>query len=125
MWTPGDALAELDRLVHGRVRRDTLREEELVGADAQRRAKRRLQLVGRPPCERLQRMVERPHPLNGSERQPHREPPVAVVELSALGLGAKGAVGVGVLLERAPHDLAGDGARAHAARSGARRRPRR
>ena len=71
------------------------------------------------------RMVERPHPLHGSEREPHRQPPVALVELRPLGLGAKRAVGVGILLERAPHDLAGDGARAHAARSGARRSPRR
>ena len=80
---------------------------------------------GRPVRERLHGVVERPHALHRPERQSHRQAPVAIVELGALGLGAERPVGVGLLLEGAPDDLAGHGARAHAARSGACRRPRR
>ena len=119
VWWPGDALAELDRLVHGRMCRDPLCEQ--AAGRRRRGAPLEASAGARRPggsASVSMRMIERPHALHRPERQPHREPPVAVVELRPLGLGAKRAIGVGVLLEGAPHDLAGHGARAHAACSG-------
>ena len=72
---------------------------ELVRAEPQRRAHRRIELPHRPPAERLDRVVERPHALHGAVREPLRERPLALVE--ALGGAAERAVGVRVLLEHA------------------------
>ena len=55
---------ELHRLVHRRVRRDAVHEGELVGAEPERGAHRRVELAHRPPAERLDRVVERPDALH-------------------------------------------------------------
>jgi hypothetical protein len=121
----GDVLAQLDGLVHRGMGRHALGEEQLIGADPQRRSQGRLELGRRAGGQRLHRVVERPHPLDGAEREAHRLAAVALVEAGPLRLGPEGAVGVGVLLERPADDFACHRARAHVARSGARRSPRR
>ncbi len=79
---PG-ATDELDRLVDGGVGRDAVHVGELVGADAKRRAHRRVELAHRPPAQRLDRVVERADALHGPVGDLHGERPVARVE--ALG----------------------------------------
>ena len=115
---PGTA-DELDRLVHGRVAGDAAEEAELVRAEAERREHRRVELPHGPLPERLDRVVERSHPLHRPERELPRERPVAVVEL--LRRRAKRPVGVGVILEDAPDHLVGG----RAGGRDAQRRPRR
>src|SRR4029079_4576027 len=60
-------------------------------------------LPPRPPPERLDRVVERPHPLHGAVRKPLRERPLALVE--PLGGAPERAVGVRLLLEHAQQHL--------------------
>ena len=96
------AADELDRLVDRRVRRG-VGVAELVGAEPQRRAHRRVELPHRPPPERLDRVVERPHALHRAVGEPLGERALALVE--ALGSAAEGAVGVRVLLEHAQQHL--------------------
>ena len=69
---------------------------------------------------RLDRVVERPRPLNGAVREAPGERAVALVERS--GLGAQHAVGVRVVLEDPPHDGERD---PPGRRDGAHRSPRR
>ena len=87
----------------GRVAGHAAEEAELVGAEAERREHGRVELSHRPLPERLDRVVERSHPLHRAERELSRERPVAVVE--PLRCGAERPVGVGVLLEDAADDL--------------------
>ena len=115
---PG-AAHELDRLVHGRVAGHAVEVAELVRAEPERREHRRVELAHRPLAERLDRVVERAHPLHRAERELPRERPVAVVEL--LRRRAKRPVGVRVILEDAPEDLVGG----RAGGRDAQRRPRR
>jgi hypothetical protein len=102
---------ELDRLVHRGVRRNPLGVRELVCAEAERRAHRRVELPHGSPPELLDRMVERPHALNRPVREPLCECPLPPVE--RLRRGAERAVGVRVLLEHAQHDLVGGLPRSH------------
>ena len=95
---------ELHALVHGRVLRD-VREAELVCAEAQRRAHRRIELAHRSLSERLDCVVERAHALHGPECQPLRKRSLARVE--AGGRCAEDAVRVRVVLEGAQDDLVG------------------
>ena len=99
------AADELDRLVHGRVAGNPVEIAELVSAEPQRREDGRVELAHRTLAERLDRMVERAHPLHRAERELPRERPVAVVEV--LRGGAERAVGVRVLLEDTPQHLVG------------------
>ena len=94
---------ELDRLVRGRACRDAVEVGELVGAEPKRRPDGRVELAHRPPAQRLDRVVERPDALHSAVGDPLRERAVAAVEPRD-GAGEH-AVGVGVLLEDAAHDL--------------------
>ncbi len=96
------AADELDRLVRRRVRR-RVGVAELVRAEPQRRAHRRIELAHRPLAERVDRVIERAHTLHGAVREPLRERALALVE--PLRRGAEGAVGVRVLLEDAEEDF--------------------
>ena len=93
-------------------------ERELVGAEPQRGAHRRVELAHRPLAELLDAEVERPHALHRPVREPLRERAVAVVE--PLDRARERAVGVRLLLEDAQHDL-----ERRAARGRDHRRPRR
>ena len=96
---------ELDRLVHGRVARNAVEIAELVRAEPQRRPDGRVELPHRPLAERLDRVVERAHPLNRAEREPPGERAVALVE--SLRGRAERPVGVGVVLEDPAQHLVG------------------
>ena len=96
------ATDELDRLVHGGVARNAVEEAELVRPEPQRGADGRVELRDRPLAECLDRVVERPDPLDGAVRKLRRERPVALVE--RFGGGAGGAVGVRALFEDAKED---------------------
>ena len=76
---------------------------ELVGAEPERRAHRRVELAHRPLAELLDPEVDRSPALHGSVREPLRERAVAVVE--PFDRCRERAVGVRVLLEDAAHDL--------------------
>ena len=76
------AAHELDRLVRGRVRRG-VRVAELVRAEAERRAHRRIELAHRPLAERVDRVVERAHALHGAVGEPLRERALALVEVAS------------------------------------------
>ena len=91
--------------------RDRPHEAELVRAEPERRPDWRVELPHRATAERLDGVVERPHPLHGPVGELHREGPVAALE--PLGRGAERTVGVGALVEDAPDDLEGDAARRH------------
>ena len=93
---PGRA-HELHGLVHGRVLRDGVHEGELVGAGAERRANRRVELPHRPAPERLDAVVERADALNRAVGELLREGAVARVE--PLRGAPEGPVGVGAVLE--------------------------
>ena len=93
---------QLDRLVHRRVARHAVDVAELVRTEAQGREHRRVELVHRPPAERLDRVVERARPLHGAVGEPLRQCAVARVEPGHRR--AERAVGVGALLEHAPND---------------------
>ena len=109
---------ELDRLVHGRVHGD-LRVGELVGAEPQCRLHRMVEPLDRPAAELLDPVIERADALDRPVGEPLGQRPVARVD--ALGRAAKGAVGVGVVLEHAPDRLEGRAPR----RGNAHRSPRR
>ena len=64
---------ELHRLVHGGVTRDAVHVAELVCAEAERRPHRSVELLDTAASERADRVVERPHALNGAERESQRE----------------------------------------------------
>jgi hypothetical protein len=93
---------ELDRLVHGRMDGD-LRVRELIGAQPQRRAHRRVELGDRTAAELLDPVVESPDALDRPVGQPLCERPLARVD--ALNRAAKGSVRIGVVLEDAPNRL--------------------
>ena len=99
---PGTA-DELDRLVHRRVARHAVEVPELEGTEAERGPHRRVELPHRPLPQRLERVVERPHPLHRPVRELPRERPVALVEPRRGA--AEGPVGVRLLLEHAPDHL--------------------
>ena len=98
---PGRA-HELDAVVDDRVH-GLVGPGELVGAEAERRAHRRVELAHRPLAELLDPEVDRPLALHRSVGEPLGERAVAVVE--PLDRRGERAVGVRVLLEDAPHDL--------------------
>ena len=85
--------------------RSGVRVTELVRAEAERRPHRRVELPHRPPPERLDRVVERPHALHGSVGQSLGERALPLVQ--ALGGAAESAVRVRVLLEHAQEHLVG------------------
>ena len=91
---------ELDRLVDGGVARDAVEERQLVRAEAQRGAHGWVELSHRSPAERLDRVVERPNPLDGAVGDPPGERPVPLVERGRLR--GEGPVGVRAVLEDAP-----------------------
>ena len=115
---PG-AADELDRLVHGRVARHPVEIAELVGAKAQRCANGRIELAHGPLAQRLDRVIERSHPLDRAVREPPRERRVALVE-PRRGR-AERPIGIRVVLEDATQHLVGGLAR----RCDAHRSPRR
>ncbi len=78
-------------------------ERELVRAEAQRRAHRRVELAHRPLPELLDAEVERAHALHRAVGEPLRERAVAVVE--PVDGARQRAVGVRVLLEDAEDDV--------------------
>ena len=82
---------ELDRLVDGRVARDAVEEAELVGAEPERRAHRRVELAHGPPAERLDRVVERADALHRPVGELLRERAVARVEPAAAAAKARSA----------------------------------
>ena len=98
---------ELDRVVGDCVRR-RLAPRDLVGGDAQCSQDGGIELSCRAAPERVDAVVDRAHALHGSVGDALREGAVARVEL-ARGRG-KCAVGVGVVLEHAPHDVERDAA---------------
>ncbi len=113
------AADELDRLVHRRVARYRIEVAKLVGAEPQRRPHRCIELRDGSPADRLERVVERADALHGAEGDSLRERAVPSVE--ALGRAAEHAVGVGLLLEDAAHDLVGRDARGRDAHRSPRR----
>ena len=94
---------ELDRLVHGGVARDAVDEAELVRAQPQRRSDRRVEPVHLSPSERLDRVIERPHPLHGAVGEALRERAVPLVQPGRGG--AERVIGVRVVFEDAQEDL--------------------
>jgi hypothetical protein len=96
---------ELDRLVHGRVARDPVEIAELVRPEPQGGQHGRVELSHRTLAERLDRVIERPHPLDRSEGEPPRQRDVAVLE--PLRGGAQSPVGVRVVLEDPAQHLVG------------------
>ncbi len=96
---------ELHGLVHGGVAGDALDVAELVRAEPERCANGRVEPRHRPPCERLDGVVDRPDALHRAVGEPPGQREVAVVQ--ALGRGAERPVGVGVVLEHAPQHLVG------------------
>ena len=111
------ALRELDALPHDRVRGDPVEERELVEPEPQRRQRPGVELVDRAR-ELLDEVVERQPPLDGPERELHRQRPLARIEV--LRLAVQRAVGVRALLEDAPDDGEGDAARRRDAAHGLR-----
>ena len=105
---PG-AADELHRFVHGRVARHPVEIAELVGAEPQRRANGRVELANRPLAQRLDRVIERPHPLDRAVREPPRQRRVALVEPRRRR--AERPIGVRVVLEDAAQHLVGGLAR--------------
>ena len=78
-------------------------ERELVGAEAQRRPHRRVELPHRPLAELLDAEVDRARALHRAVGEPLGERAVAGVE-PCDGRGER-AIGVRLLLEDAPHHL--------------------
>ncbi len=81
---------------------------DLVGADAESGAHRRIELPHRPTAEGLDTVVEGAHPLHRAVGDPLGQRPVAPVQ--ALDGAGQGTVGVGALLEHAQDDLVGGAA---------------
>ena len=100
---------ELHRLVHGRVARDAVEEDELEGAEAQRRPHRRVEAPDGPPADRLDRVIERAGSLHGAVSELPRESAVAVAQPG--GRAAEGAVGVCLALEDPQQHVEGSRAR--------------
>ena len=92
-------LGQLDRLVDGGVVGGAVGEEQLVEPEAQGGEDRRVEQAGGAAGEALDRSVARPPPLHGAVGEALGLGPLAAVEAEALGAGAEGALGVGVLLE--------------------------
>ena len=93
---------ELDRVVDDGVHR-LVGPGELVGAEPKRGSHRRVELAHGPLAELLDPEVDRALALHRPVREALRERAVAVVE-TLDGRGER-AIGVGVLLEDAAHDL--------------------
>ena len=94
---------ELDRLVDGGIAGNAVEVSELERTEPERRSHRGVELANGSPPDRLDRMVERPYPLDGAVRELPGERPVAIVETGRRR--AERAVGVGVLLEDALQHL--------------------
>ena len=92
-------LDQLDRLVDGGVVGGAVGEEQLVEAEAQRRQHRRVEQPGRAAGEPLDRGVGGAAALDGAVGEPLGLGALAAGEAEALGLGAEGALGEGVVLE--------------------------
>jgi hypothetical protein len=99
---------ELDRVVDDGVL-CLVGERELVGAETQRRAHRRVELAHRALAQPVDPEVERARALHRSVRQPLGQRAVTLVE--SFHGRAECAVGVCVLLEDAAHDLVRGAAR--------------
>ena len=87
------AAHELDGLVDGCVPRYAVEVGQLVRAEAERGAHRRVELADRPPPERLDRVVEGPGALDRPVGEAPRERAIPLVEPGRLG--AQRAIGVG------------------------------
>ena len=96
---------ELDRLVDGRVAGHAVEEDELVGAEPERRTHGGIETADRPPAGDLDRVVERAGALHRAVRELPRERPVAIVE--AGGGPPQRPVGVRLVLEDAADDVEG------------------
>ena len=90
---------------------DAVEERELEDAEAQRGQHRGLEPAHRAPGERGDHVVERRAPLHGAVRQPGRERAIAWRQAEPRRLGVERAIGVRAVLEHAPHDGVGAGAR--------------
>ena len=93
---------ELDRLVDRGVAWDAVHERELVRAETERGQDGRVDLPHGALADRLDRVVERPLPLDRAVREATGERAVAVIQRT--GLGAQDAVGVRVVLEHPPQN---------------------
>ena len=94
---------ELDRLVDRRVACDAFHEPELVRTEAKGGSHGCVETVDAASAERLDRMVERPDPLDGAEGESLRQRSITLVEL---GSGAtKRAICVRTVLEHALEDV--------------------
>ena len=111
---------ELDRLVRGGMRRG-VRVAELVRAEPECGADGRVELARRPLAERVDRVVERTHPLHGAVGESLRKGALTLIEVFCGA--AEDAVGVGVLFEDAQQHLIRDAPRGRD--RGHQRRPRR
>ena len=97
------AAHELDRLVHGRIARNAVDERQLIRAQAQSRSDRWVETVHLAPPERLDRVIERAHPLHCAVRQALRERAVSLVQAGCGG--AERMIGVRVVFEDAQENL--------------------
>jgi hypothetical protein len=102
------ALDQLHRLVDGGVVGRAVGEEQLVQAQPQGGQHRRIEQPRRAPGQPFDRGVGRAAALDGAVGEPLRLSALATVEVEALGAGAEGALGEGVLLEGLPDRLEGE-----------------
>jgi hypothetical protein len=104
-------LRQLDRLVDGGVVGRRVGEEQLIGAQAQRREDGRIELSQRPIDESFERGVDRSPALHGSEGEALGLGTVAAAQPALVGRPAKGALGVRLFPEGRPDGLVGELAR--------------
>ena len=82
---------ELHGLAHRRIRGNRIQVGELVGADPESGAHRRVELSHGAAADLLERVVERAHALDGAVRDPLRQRAVALVEAGGGGAKARSA----------------------------------
>ena len=102
------ALDQLDRLVDGGVVGGAVGEEQLVEAEAQGGEHRRVEQPGRAAGQAFDRGVGGAAALDGAVGEPLGLGALAPLEAEALGAGAEGALGEGVLLEGLPDRREGE-----------------
>jgi hypothetical protein len=94
---------ELDRFVHCRIAGHAVHEAQLIRAEPQRSADRRIETSDSATAERFDRVIERPDSLDGPVGEALRERAIPCVE--ACHCRSKRPVGVGAVLEDAQEHL--------------------
>ena len=118
----GHGPRQLDALADGRAIRHRIREQQFADAHPQRVSQLGLQPHRPPPGQRLQRVIDACAAAAPS-RMPAASPGGEYAGRDRRGQRREGAVGVGILLERAAHHLVGDTAGVrHAGHAPGRRR---